>query len=89
MDEKRHPRIWISQVRGFFCLKTVNVWKCSRTVLLFMLGPRPEAIRPFSMKEHTAEWFLKVSNVFNTVFPSHHGYRDGGLPFVMGVQARF
>lgn len=48
-----------------------------------------KVIQPFSVKECTGEWFLKVENVFNTAYESHFGYPDEGIRFSTGVQMRF
>jgi iron complex outermembrane receptor protein len=46
-------------------------------------------IQPFSIKSYAGEWFLKVNNVFNTIYQSHYGYPDEGLRFETGIQTRF
>lgn len=47
------------------------------------------AVQPFSIGSYAGEWFLKVNNVFNTIYQSHYGYPDEGLRFETGIQARF
>lgn len=45
--------------------------------------------QPISIKKISAEWYLRVDNLFNASYQSHYGYPDDGRRFITGLQVRF
>ncbi len=48
-----------------------------------------KVIQPLKLKGASAEWYLKVDNLFNASYESHFGYPDDGRRFTTGMQVRF
>lgn len=45
--------------------------------------------QPFTLNRVSADYYVKIDNLFDAAFESHYGYPDDGIRFVTGLQVRF
>ena len=48
-----------------------------------------KAIQPFTLAGLQAEWFLNITNLFDTGYSIHYGYPDEGVRFMTGLNLSF
>ncbi|HRR40536.1 MAG TPA: TonB-dependent receptor [Syntrophales bacterium] len=48
-----------------------------------------KATQPLTIHGVSADWYVRIDNLFDAAFESHYGYPDDGIRFVTGLQMRF